>query len=283
MSNKIFFGIAGFSYSDWEGIVYPEKTKDKLHYIAEYIDVMEINSSFYHLPSAKTTASWLKRSSHVPGFLFTAKLHQDITHSYKPEPSIINKLSEGFKPLAEAGKLQHLLAQFKYDFADSDTNRTYLKKIYASFADTAPIVFELRHNSWQSPDALEFLDSMPVTVANLDYPYTRDSFNLRMCTIGAQRYLRLHGRNRKNWFDHNAGRDQTYDYLYSGNELKGIAERAKKLTESAQSLTIVTNNHFKGQAVANILQLKSIITEKKVNVPPMLLYSYPQLSKISIN
>jgi uncharacterized protein YecE (DUF72 family) len=277
------FGVAGWSYADWVGCVYPTRlaAKDQLAYLAGYVDLIEINSSFYRPPSPHSAELWVERVASHPEFFFTAKLHQDVTHRGLIDPSTARAFEEGFAPLAAAGKLRQLLAQFRYDFSDSPERRGHLRAIRDRFGGLAEIVLELRHNSWQGPDALEFLASLGVTVANLDYPMARDSFSLRECRIGANGYFRLHGRNRKAWFDRNAGRDETYDYLYSPEELVEIRERILALALAYKSLSVVTNNHFRGKEVANALELKSMVLGTNVRVPPDLLLAYPRLERIA--
>lgn len=280
-ASNVFFGIAGWSYADWDGIVYNGRVGDKLEYVSRFVDCVEINSSFYHLPSARTAESWAARTGANERFFFTAKLPQDITHRGLLASPMVEAVQESFAPLADSGKLRHLLAQFRYDFENSRPNREYVERIQSSFSHLANVTLELRHNSWQSPQTLAWLDSLGVTVANLDYPMARDSFNLRECRVGKRRYLRLHGRNAAAWFDRNAGRDETYNYLYSREELKQIADRADSLAKDAETLTIVANNHFQGKEFANALELKSMMTRESVAVPAGLLARYPDLREIA--
>ncbi len=278
---KIAFGIAGWSYPDWTGYVYPAGVKPQLAYVARFVDVIEINSTFYRPPSARAAAAWLRQVKQHPAFYFTAKLHQDITHRGRLEESLAAQFDSGFAPLKEAGRLRHLLAQFRYDFDDTPGHREQLRRIRDRFAPLAHLTLELRHNSWQAPAALAFLESLAVTVANLDYPLSKTAFNLAQCRVGRDRYLRLHGRNRAAWFDRRAGRDETYNYLYSRPELAEIGRRAAALAEAADSLTVVANNHFQGKELANILQLKSTLTNTRVPVPAPLLGHYPELREIA--
>lgn len=276
----ISFGIAGWSYPDWEGYVYPPRLKDKLDYVAAYVDVMEVNSSFYRPPEARTVASWAARTETRPGFIFTAKLHQDITHGGRLDPAMTQALRAGFEPLVKAGKLKHWLAQFRYDYRDGPEARDHLKRIRDAFGDMANVTFELRHNSWQAPEALDYLGSLQATVANLDYPTARDSFNLTTCTVGEHAYFRLHGRNAKAWFSKGAGRDETYNHLYDAKELAQIKDRAVKIAGLSKSLTIIANNHYQGKELVNILELKAMMTGRKVPVPPLLAEKYPALAAI---
>jgi len=277
----VYFGIAGWSYPDWNGILYPAGLREQLPFVARYVDLMEINSTFYRPPQARHVEAWLKQAAFKPDFRFTAKLHQDITHGGKLEPEMARIFHEGFQPMIEAGKLLHLLAQFKFDFNDTPEHRAHLGRIRKAFGDMANLTLELRHNSWQAPAALAFLETLPVTVANLDYPLARSSFNLNECRIGADRYLRLHGRNAAAWFDKKAGRDETYNYYYARAELESICQRAETLRRDSRSLTVVANNHFQAKEVTNILQLKAMMTGRKVPVPPGLLARYPELKDIA--
>lgn len=280
-AGNIACGIAGWSYADWKGFVYPRGVKDTLQYVAPYVDVIEINSTFYRPPDARMAASWMERTPDAPHFFFTAKLHQDVTHRGKIEPATVEAFHNAFGPMVDRGKLRHLLAQFRYDYSDSDDTRAHLEHIRDAFGDITNLTLELRHNSWQSPGALEFLRSIGVSVANLDYPMARNSFSLRHCEVGKHAYLRLHGRNAKAWFSRGAGRDETYNYLYNERELAQIATRAAELAQMTNSLTLVANNHYQGKELINSLQLKAMLSDEKVRVPPVLLEKYPQLKPIA--
>jgi len=161
IANNIHVGIAGWSYPDWEGYVYPRGTKDKLRYVAEYYDVIEINSTFYRPPEPQIATSWLNRTEDLEGFYFTAKIHQDVTHRGRIDKSVTDAFATAFEPMAEAGRLRHLLAQFRYDFADATDSRTHLSCIRDAFGHVANITLELRHSSWQSrlPAGTRFFQS----------------------------------------------------------------------------------------------------------------------------
>jgi uncharacterized protein YecE (DUF72 family) len=282
LADKIHVGIAGWSYPDWDGYVYDRGVKDKLRFVAGYVDMIEINSTFYQPPVEKNSESWLRKTDDLPGFYFTAKLHQEITHEGVLSDGMVQAFKKGFGPLTDAGRLKHLLAQFRWDFADCPETRQHLAAICEKFRDMPELVLELRHASWQSQQALEFLEGLGVTVANLDYPLAKNSFSLLECRVGRNGYLRMHGRNAKAWFDKKAGRDETYNYIYSSKEIEGIKERALSLTRTYRSLTIVANNHYEGKEVASALQMKALLSGKKVRVPPALLNHYADLKEIAL-
>lgn len=279
-ASRISFGIAGWSYPDWNGIVYPPGEKDPLGYIARFVDCVEINSTFYRPPSASNAGAWLKRVERLGDFFFCAKLHREITHEGRVAQNMVDAFRSGLQPLAGRGRLRHLLGQFRYDFEDSPAHRLHLESITDSFSGLANLVLELRHVSWQAGDALRFLDGLGATVANLDYPLAHNSFSLRLCRVGRHRYLRLHGRNRAAWFSAGVGRDEAYNYNYSAAELKDIAARAVELASDADSLVVIGNNHFQGKEVANIIKLKAMVLGVKLPVPEGLKRHYPELDEI---
>ena len=281
VADRISCGVAGWSYPDWNGFVYPPGLKDPLPYLAGFLDMIEINSTFYRPPAARTVASWVRRTEDRAGFFFTAKLHQDVTHRGLIDDAMAAAFREGFAPMTEAGRLRHLLAQFKYDFDDRPGHRDHLCRIRERFGGPVNLTRELRHSSWQSPSALEFVRSLSVTIAALDYPTARNSFNLRVPAIGEHAYLRLHGRNTKAWFSRDAGRDSVYNYLYSKPEVAGIAERAYDIARISRSLTVVANNHYEGKEMVNALQLKSTFAGRRIPVPATLRSRYPDLGEIA--
>ena len=281
MAGEVYIGIAGWSYPDWKGIVYIEPRIDQLEYVSRFVDCVEINSTFYRPPFEKTTRAWLERTSERKDFFFTAKLHRDITHEGKIDAEMVEQFHKGFQPLLEAGKLRHLLAQFRYDFADCSESRRHLAKITENFSDAFEVAVEVRHKSWQGQDALEFLQELGVSVCNLDYPTGWNSFDMQYCTIGRGGYFRMHGRNEEKWFS-KAGRDETYNYVYSSDELGGIKKRIERLAEAFETLTVITNNHYRGAELANAIELKALLSGEKQLVPEGLLRTYPNLALISL-
>jgi len=279
-SSPFACGISGWSYPDWEGWVYPPRCGDTLAYVAPYVDFVEINSSFYATPQAAVAAGWLERTQHLPGFFFTAKLNQAFTHAGLRDPAAAAAFCDGLRPLCANGRLRALLAQFPASFDDTASHAAQLAWLRDTFHE-APLILELRHRSWQAPAALAFCQRLGVSVANLDYPTSAESFDLDACRVGTERYLRLHGRNREAWANPRAGRDQTYNYLYSPAELDAIAARAQRLAEGSPRVMIAANNHFQGKALVNALEIRARVRRQPVDVPPLLQARYPRLKDVA--
>ena len=154
----IRIGPAGWSYKDWEGVVYPQKPGknfDPLEYLARFFDTIEINSSFYRPPTPSTTQSWSKRVAGNKTFSFTAKLHRLFTHERgKATRKDEKEFRDGMAPLVKAGKLGALLLQFPWSFKNTDEDRIYLGKLLEKFS-AYPLVLEVRHTSWNNDSVVE--------------------------------------------------------------------------------------------------------------------------------
>ena len=102
-------------------------------------------------------------------------------------------------------------------------------------------------------------------------------FNTTVLSSSRGGYLRLHGSNRDAWFSKDAGRDQKYGYLYTTEEMEKVVKRIRAISEKGRPAFVVANNHYKGKAVANSLQLKSLAEGRKVDAPENLVLEYPHL------
>jgi len=114
---------------------------------------------------------------------------------------------------------------------------------------------EVRHGSWDQDAFFEYLCSRSVTFCNIDQPVVGDSLGLTARVTAPTAYLRLHGRNQADWFRPDAGVAQRYNYLYSEAEIAALAAVAESLGRKADHVYIVTNNHYRGKAVVNAIQL----------------------------
>ena len=281
---RTLIGPAGWFYRDWEGIVYPKpkpRDFDPLAYLCGYFDCIEINASFYHPPSLETVRTWARRVSGNPFFLFTVKLWKRFTHDRDPySEREVDLFRSGIDPLVASGRLGCLLAQFPWSFKKSPANLAWVEGLLAAFGEY-PMAVEVRHASWNSPDFCELLRECGAGFVNIDQPLFSRSIGPDSKVTSAIGYVRLHGRNARDWFREDAGRDERYDYLYSTEELLDWTSIIDDVRALADTVFVVTNNHFKGQAVCNALQLKNLVTGEPVDTPAPMLNHYPSLAAIS--
>jgi uncharacterized protein YecE (DUF72 family) len=272
-------GVAGWDYPDWVGPVYPTgeaRRMDRLAFLSRYVDVVEINSTFYRPASPHSARSWLRRT---PATLaFSAKLHRSITHErLPPTPETVGPTLDGLRPLADAGRLLCLLVQFPHGFRFDDSARGRLTALAECLLGW-PWVVEVRHADWLRPEPHEWLGRVGAGWCVVDQPRIGTTAGPDPRVLGSLGYLRLHGRNAASWFRDDAGRDARYDYLYGGSELDDMAGVARTLAGQTAEVVVVQNNHFRGQALANALQLKHRIHGAPPLAPETLVRAYPGLA-----
>jgi len=268
-------GVAGWDYDDWRGPVYPvpaPRDFDPLAYLASYFDVVEVNSTFYRPQRAKVARSWARRVSHRPDFRFTAKAWRRFTHEREAfTADEVKSAREPLEALAEEGRLGAVLLQFPWSFKRDEAAREWLRDVAAAFRGL-PLVLEVRHASWNVPELYRSLGEQGIGFVNVDQPVFRNSLAPTAHATAAVGYVRIHGRNYRDWFRAEASRDERYDYLYSADELRPWSERTRELARmpGVQEVYVVTNNHFGGQEVANAAMLRGMVEGRKVSVPPTL-------------
>ncbi|MGH7447573.1 MAG: DUF72 domain-containing protein, partial [Longimicrobiales bacterium] len=275
-------GVAGWDYKDWKGIVYPDPRPrgfDPLTYLAGYLDLIEINTTHYGPATVAVARKWVRRVGDASRFRFTAKLWRRFTHERK-EPWTrvdVRDVRRGFDVLHGSGRLDAMLAQFPWSFKNVEASREWLDDIAGAFADY-PLVIEVRHESWNSPEFLTWLAERGIGFVNLDQPLFSKSIKPSAHVTAAAGYVRVHGRNYSDWFRKNAGRDARYDYLYEPAELRPWVKRTKQAAEhgSSESVDVVFNNHYKGKAMVNALQFRKLLEGSRVDAPPPLVEAYTE-------
>jgi uncharacterized protein YecE (DUF72 family) len=307
-------GTSGWSYPSgkgtWNGLFYPATRSkragtgqfDELRFYAEHFDTVEVNTTFYGPPRAEITSGWAARTP--PGFDFSLKLYQKFTHpkmfkeaALKSAPGSegplldllaqvtqadIDDFRAGIDPLASAGKLGALLAQFPPSFKDSPQARDYLAHLLRAFADY-PIAVELRHRSWSDAigGTLSLLNAFGAAWVQIDEPKFRFSIRQNhLPNVTGFYYMRLHGRNAAQWWRHDKSEDR-YDYLYTAGELREFSETAGAAKELVKKSYLYTNNHFSSKSVVNAVMLKAQLGQSiEGEYPEALVEQYPEIAPL---
>ena len=299
--NSIRVGVAGWSYPDWRGILYPRSKAarskgggaDDLRIVSSLFDCVEINSTFYREPDPRHAESWARTVEDRPGFRFTAKVQRDLTHEREVSPEDIRgggeRLREGLAPLVDAGRLNVVLAQFPpwvqdgTRFQDGTVARDRIRRIVEALRPLN-VQVEVRHRSFFSRSAtvpfFRFLEELGAGFTNVDMPSGASTLPPSTVNTNAVGYVRLHGRNADAWFDPKAGRDATYDYLYSQEELTEWSERLLTIASRTLSTYAIANNHFRGQAPTNAIELINLFGRPVRALPPSLVALYPRLARL---
>jgi uncharacterized protein YecE (DUF72 family) len=281
LEHNLHVGPAGWHYDDWDGVVYPlprPRGFDPLAYLASYFNLIEINSTFYNIPAPHVCRRWVERVRSRPRFLFTVKAHHAFTHRRGDTGATeLASFRRALEPLVDAERLGAVLLQFPWSFRFTPESRAHVDTLLAAL-DSFPVALEVRHGTWESGQAMEYLEGTTAMVCGIDQPVIGESvhpFWHRPGRAGA--YFRLHGRNYREWFAEDAGRDARYDYLYSDAELTPWVDVVRAAAERAAPVFVVLNNHFRGKAPANAFAMMSMLLGRSVPAPARLRRAYPQI------
>ena len=302
-------GTSGWNYptgkGTWNGVFYPmpgdrPRDFDELSFYAERFNAVEVNSTFYGQPRANVTLGWVRRTP--PDFEFAVKLFQKFTHPRLPPKGAerkpkdptgpthsdqinqedIDTFRAGIDPLAAAGRLGPLLAQFPASFHQSPEALEYLDWLLQTFADYR-VAVELRHHTWSDePNAFrKLLTTHKASWVQIDEPKFDSSIDQDLDSgPGNVYYVRLHGRNAAQWWQHEQTEDR-YNYRYSTQELAPIARKAQEARALAKKVYMFLNNHYSAQSVANAVTLKHMLDEPvTARMPAELVDRYPDLEGI---
>jgi len=274
MEHQIRVGPAGWSYKDWEGTVYPPHGSkfDHLAYLASFFDTIEINSPFYRIPPPTHSKSWVRRVADNPNFKFTTKVFRGFTHDdASVSDADITAFRNYLDPLASADRLGAVLLQYPWSFKNSAESRDKLASLFNAFGGY-PLALEVRHSTFQNEEFFDFLNEHDVAWVNVDQPLFHDSVKPSDAMTGPLAYARLHGRNYEKWFAHGETWER-YNYLYSKEELQPWVDRIQTMA-TAKETYVVTNNHFRGQAIVNAVELEASLG-MDAKMPPQLKETYP--------
>jgi uncharacterized protein YecE (DUF72 family) len=254
----IFIGTSGFSYDDWKGEFYPSNmtSKDYLTFYARHFNALELNFSYYRMPTAEQSRQMLLKSGER--LEFVVKAHREMTHeiSERSLKEATPSFREGISPFVNANRLGGILLQFPQSFHYDTEQRIYLKSLIECLLPN-PLFVEFRQKSWLRESVYNTLREMGVGLVCVDEPALPSLIPPMAIHTADTAYIRFHGRNSKNWY----GTDATarYDYIYTEEELRDWVPKIKTLSERTKKLFIFFNNHAKAQAVTNTKMLINLL------------------------
>jgi uncharacterized protein YecE (DUF72 family) len=264
--SMIKIGTSGFSFDDWKGPVYPSdiKKEDMLHYYERELglNILEVNSTYYALPSQKSMESMSRKTS--PEFKFAVKANKKMTHEIREKESnrlidnkeVFEKFKYSIEPLINEGNLLCVLAQFPYSFYANKDNLEYLR-VFKERMGNIELVIEFRNKYWHKDSVMKFLSDNDMGYCIVDEPKLPNLMPFVPLATSDIGYFRLHGRN-TNWF--NAPTSVRYDYVYTEEELLEFIEPIKKIADNTPMTLVFFNNCHAGSAVKNALMLIKMLS-----------------------
>jgi uncharacterized protein YecE (DUF72 family) len=242
MAGKVHIGTSGWHYKGWAGLFYPEKlpAKEMLSFYAQHFETVEVNNTFYHLPSATTFDSWRDNSS--DNFLFAVKGSRFITHMKKlkaPRTST-RKFFLGAERLEQ--KLGPILFQLPPHWR---VNLERLSEFLEALPREHEYVFEFRDQSWLVPEVYELLRKHEAAFCIHDLSAQQTPLEI---TAGFT-YIRFHGPG-----------EAKYAGSYSIQTLRKWAKRIDEWLDKELTVYAYFNNDIGGRAVRNARQLRQLLT-----------------------
>jgi uncharacterized protein YecE (DUF72 family) len=301
---SIRIGTCSWADESLSKLWYPPSVRsaeDRLRYYAERFDTVEVNSSYYALPTAAMATAWADRTP--PGFVFHVKAFGMMTrHPVKVEqlppemrsevavdergrvdrPSrelraeVFRRFLREITPLRDAGKLGGILMQLPQYITYRPQSLEYLEWAAEQLAGEQMLV-EFRHRSWLDEevrgDVLGFLHDLGATYVIVDAPRS-GAANVAPTVIAATldtAYLRLHGRNQATWNKRGGSAAERFDHLYSEDELREWVGPLRELEAAHENVFVMFNNNGRSvdpvgspfaQAPANAATMQALIAER---------------------
>jgi uncharacterized protein YecE (DUF72 family) len=254
---------------------YPPKlpAKERLAWYAERFDTVEVDSTYYRLPSESMVQGWAERTP--PGFTMHVKAFGLMTrHPVKVETlpedlraempvdergrvdrpprelrgEVFARFHRALEPLRAAGKLGGILLQFPSYVVPKPASYEYLQWSKEQLRGDSMLV-EFRHRSWLDDDGraqtLSFLEELGAAHVVVDAPKT-DAKNLVPTVLARTSetvYVRMHGRNEKTWNVRGGSASERFDYLYKPAELREWVEPLRELSEKTDDVYVLFNNN----------------------------------------
>lgn len=246
----------------------------RLAYYAQYFPLVEVDSTYYGIPTPHRTATWA--DSTPESFRFNVKAHRSLTYHEReggqprePTPDEESQFAACLIPLLDSGKLRALHYQFPPWFGASPLNLDRLARLPDRHPDSLVIV-ELRNRSWAQPERfaqlLDLLRESRVSLCVVDEPQLGSGSFPRLVEVTDPRLtaVRFHGRNASTWYARGKTSGDRFNYLYRPEELQEWMADIHRLAEQTAEVHLLFNNCHANYAVVNGLQMAEIL---ELNLP----------------
>ena len=257
---ELLIGTSGFDYPEWKGLFYPEKlARTKfLEYYATQFNSLELNGTYYRMPSADQMRRMIERTAGK--VRFSVKAVKDITHAKDTSNyrALVLEFKKAIDPLMYNNLLVCALFQFPESFHYDKEERIYLDNLLQEMADI-PTVVELRNKQWQKDSVFTELQQRKIGWCITDNPDLKNLLKLEYIRTSDIGYMRFHGRNAEMWYKgDNASR---YDYCYTDSELQSFVYPITELLKHTKIVSLFFNNHAKSNATVNARKLKLLLEQ----------------------
>jgi uncharacterized protein YecE (DUF72 family) len=294
MTGAIRLGTCSWADRTMVEAWYPKEVKtpaDRLAYYARLFDTVEVDSSFYGLPSERNSTLWAERTP--AGFVFHVKAFAMMTrHEVRPKQlpaslvaaydletdrrgrvvhpprelreTVFEWFSSALAPLRQAGKLGVVLLQFPPYFVANERNRAYISWAVEKLAPDR-VAVEFRHNSWVLTEeldrTLDLLAGVEASYVGVDEPRLETATVLPPITAATSStgYVRFSGRNKETWHARLGSAALRFRYLYDEEELREWVEPVLRLAADTEQTFVMFNNCYRDYAPRNAQQMARLL------------------------
>ncbi|HEY82160.1 MAG TPA: DUF72 domain-containing protein [Dehalococcoidia bacterium] len=244
MAATYHIGTSGWHYEHWRDIFYPAQLPKAawLEFYARHFDTVELNNSFYRLPSEDAFGAW--RDLSPPDFIFAVKASRFITHIKRLKNT--EEALENFITRAKilGGKLGPILYQLPPNMHRNDG---VLESFLSILPQGMKHVIEFRHASWLEEEVFEILRKYKVGLCVFDMP----QLSCPPVATASFAYIRFHGSG------------ELYSSCYPDEQLAGWAERIADLARNLEEVYIYFNNDVAGYALKNAETLRGYLMPRE--------------------
>jgi uncharacterized protein YecE (DUF72 family) len=239
---SIHIGTSGWHYGHWRGPFYPDDLEPEayLEFYAGRFQTVEINNSFYQLPSERALSTW--RDTVPPGFIFSVKGSRFISHMKKlkdPERSLAPFLERVTLLKDHLGPILFQLPPHWHFNADR------LAAFLAALPGARRYTLEMRDKSWINDQAFDLLTQYRVAFCIYEF----DGYLSPKVTTADFVYIRLHGPN------------GPYQGRYNGQTLTGWAEAISAWSCQGREVFCYFDNDEAGFAAQNAMELQAMLVK----------------------
>ena len=266
--------IGTCNWADHRGFYPPElertsRQKDRLPYYARYFPIVEIDSSWYGIPSPKSTTRWVEQTP--DDFRFDIKAFRTLTghglpkdRRRKPAPEEERDFELALEPLRDAGKLRAIQYQLPPWATNNDRSRELILAARERHLDDL-IAFEFRHHSWYDDGALAETEALTreigAVLIAVDAPQVGKGTVPPVASVTSSRLaiVRFHGRNARTWYRRTGSSAERFDYLYDRAELEEWKPGLQEMARQAKEVHALMNTNRGNQGPANAYRLAAVL------------------------
>ncbi|MBX6341920.1 MAG: DUF72 domain-containing protein, partial [Thermomicrobiaceae bacterium] len=266
---KLLIGTSAWSDHD---PFYPPglKPSEQLSFYARYFPIVEVNTTYYRVPSRRMVEGWVERTP--PGFVFDVKPPRELTSTPEtpkgepptPDADLAAAFAEAISPLAEAGKLGAVTFQFPPSYRNTEEHREYLR-LLPELLPEYPISVEFRRRDWldeeHAEETLDLLAETGLSYTMVDEPQmgTGSVPPIYAVTNPRLAVVRFHGRNYETWYKFTGSSRERFDWEYSEEELAEWRPKIEAALQAAEAVHVFFNTNRADQGPRNAAKLMDLL------------------------